>query len=312
MNRRGRILKSLMCALSLLTVASVANAQATRTWVSGVGDDANPCSRTAPCKTFAGAISKTAAGGQINVLDPGAFGVLTITKSITVDASGMFSGVLATGTNGFIINALSTDRVVIRGMTIEGGTTGLNGIRFIAGGSLSVENCTINNFSQRGIDIEPTATTGTVTVMIKDTIIRNNNAAAANGILLKALGTAAINAYLENVTMDHNNIGLFAQQGVKATVRNSSATNNTNAGFQASAGVVQLNLDECIASNNGNGVRVSGSGAVARLSNVTAMNNATAGVNVDLSGQAVTFGNNRIAGNTVADVVGGMTPVAEQ
>jgi hypothetical protein len=215
----------------------------------------------------------------------------------------MFAGVLATGTNGFIINALATDRVVIRGMTIEGGTTGLNGIRFIAGGSLSVENCTINNFSQRGIDVEPSALTGTVTVMIKDTIIRNNilTPATGTGVLLKAAGTAAINAYMENVTMDHNSFGLFAQQGTKVTVRNSSATNSVNAGFQASGGVVQMNLDQCISSNNANGIRVSGAGAVIRISNTTLTNNG-GGVNVDLSGQAFSLQNNLIAGNT-SDIV---------
>jgi hypothetical protein len=66
----------------------MAQAQATRTWVSGVGDDANPCSRTAPCKTFAGAISKTAPCGEISVLDPGGFGAVTITKSITINGTG--------------------------------------------------------------------------------------------------------------------------------------------------------------------------------------------------------------------------------
>ena len=79
-----------LCSSSYLPVAgSLAHAQATRTWVSGVGDDANPCSRTAPCKTFAGAISKTAAGGEINVLDPGGFGAVTITKSITISSRGL-------------------------------------------------------------------------------------------------------------------------------------------------------------------------------------------------------------------------------
>jgi hypothetical protein len=82
------------------------SAQATRTWVSGVGDDANPCSRTAPCKTFAGAISKTAAGGEINVLDPGGFGGVTITKSISIIAEGVEAGVLVSGTNAIVVNAL--------------------------------------------------------------------------------------------------------------------------------------------------------------------------------------------------------------
>src|SRR3979409_2015695 len=94
------------CAVTMLFVASPASAQATRTWVSGVGDDANPCSRTAPCKTFAGAISKTAAAGEINVLDPGGYGAVTITKSITIDGTtgAGFGGILASLTNGIIVN----------------------------------------------------------------------------------------------------------------------------------------------------------------------------------------------------------------
>src|SRR5690242_18192497 len=91
-------------ALAHLLTAAPAHAQATRTWVSGVGADANPCSRTAPCKTFAGAISKTAASGIINCLDPGGFGAVTITKSITIDCTGTFAGVLAAGTNGINVN----------------------------------------------------------------------------------------------------------------------------------------------------------------------------------------------------------------
>src|SRR5277367_490570 len=97
-------------ALTAVTAASV-QAQATRTWVSGVGDDANPCSRTAPCKTFAGAISKTAASGEINCIDPGGFGALTITKAITIDCTGVEAGVLVSGTNGFVVAAATTDVV---------------------------------------------------------------------------------------------------------------------------------------------------------------------------------------------------------
>src|SRR5881296_1387534 len=107
-----------------LFFAGTAHAQATRTWVSGVGDDANPCSRTAPCKTFAGAISKTAAKGEINVLDPGGFGAVTITKSISIEAVGVIAGVLVSGTNAIVINALPTDVIVLRGLTIEGLGTG--------------------------------------------------------------------------------------------------------------------------------------------------------------------------------------------
>src|SRR6202171_3330583 len=113
-----------------LLLAVPAAAQATRTWVSGVGDDVNPCSRTAPCKTFPGAISKTAAGGEIDVLDPGGFGAVTITKAITIAAEGFEAGVLVSGTYAIVVNVPNAnDVVVLRGLDIEGLGTGLDGIR---------------------------------------------------------------------------------------------------------------------------------------------------------------------------------------
>src|SRR3954466_8436206 len=107
-------------AFVALMFCSLADAQATRTWVSGVGDDANPCSRTAPCKTFAGAISKTAAAGEINALDAGGFGAVTITKSITISGEGVEAGVLVSGTNGINVFTGASDVVVLRGLDIIG------------------------------------------------------------------------------------------------------------------------------------------------------------------------------------------------
>src|ERR1700688_2979939 len=144
--------KLAVCILAVLAVLVLAStpayAQATRTWVSGVGDDANPCSRTAPCKTFAGAISKTAIGGEIDVLDPGGFGALTITKSITIDGGGgQVASVLVAGTNGFNISAQSTDIVTIKNLRIQGlrcatanctGSPGLTAIQFNTGAALVV------------------------------------------------------------------------------------------------------------------------------------------------------------------------------
>ncbi|MET4801593.1 right-handed parallel beta-helix repeat-containing protein [Bradyrhizobium sp. LB11.1] len=148
-----------------------ANAQATRTWVSGVGDDANPCSRTAPCKTFAGAISKTAAAGEINVLDPGGFGAVTITKSITISSVGFEAGVLVSGTNGIVVSVASTDRVVLQGLDIEGLGTGLDGVKVIGSGSTTIINCTIHRFTGNGINLVGTAG---ARVVVKDSIITNN------------------------------------------------------------------------------------------------------------------------------------------
>src|SRR5262252_6458932 len=131
-----------------------AQAQATRTWVSGVGDDVNPCSRTAPCKTFAGAISKTANGGEIDALDPGGFGALTITKSITLDGGGgQVASVLVSGTNGIVVQAGPNDIVIIRNLRINGISSGFNGIRFLSGKDLNVENDYIFGFTQNGVDI---------------------------------------------------------------------------------------------------------------------------------------------------------------
>src|ERR1700760_4033251 len=135
-------LSGVMLTLSLMLFATPSHAQASRTWVSGTGDDANPCSRTAPCKTFAGAISKTAAGGEISVIDPGGFGAVTITKSITINGDGTTAGILAATVNGIIVNAGDNDVVTIRSISINGtsgANIGLNGIRYLAGRTLRVE-----------------------------------------------------------------------------------------------------------------------------------------------------------------------------
>src|SRR3954469_14971374 len=128
--KKYSLLKAIICA-ALLFISKTGAAQATRTWVSAVGDDVNPASRTAPCKTFAGAISKTAAGGEINVIDPGGFGALTITKSITIDGGGgQEASVLVQGTNGIVVAAGASDTVTLRNIRINGVSSGLNGIRF--------------------------------------------------------------------------------------------------------------------------------------------------------------------------------------
>jgi hypothetical protein len=131
----SKTLRFLCTAAVVAGFSTLACAQASRTWVSGVGDDANPCSRTAPCLTFAGAISKTAAGGEINVLDPGGFGAVTITKAISIISDNIEAGVLVSGTDGIVVNVASTDQVVLNGLDIEGMGTGVDGIKVIGGRS---------------------------------------------------------------------------------------------------------------------------------------------------------------------------------
>jgi hypothetical protein len=293
-------LASGLVALStvILLSTSAAQAQATRTWVSGVGDDANPCSRTAPCKTFAGAISKTAARGEISVLDPGGFGAVTITKSISIVADGAEGGILAAGTNGIIINAAASDTVSLRGLVIEGAGTGLNGIRFLAGGALQVEDCVINGFTLFGIDFEPS---GASELFVRNTEIRNNQGATGGGILVKPSGAGTATALIDQTSMVNNRFGVRAEAGSKVTVRSSSASGNLTNGFLAvtAAGGVELNLENVIATANvGAGVRSEGgAAAVVRISDSFLSGNAN-GLQSVGGGQIISFGNNRNNGNT--------------
>jgi len=137
-----------------------AQAQATRTWVSGVGDDANPCSRTAPCKTFAGAISKTAAKGEINCLDPGGFGGVSINKSMTIRCDHVEAGVLVSGTTAINVIAGATDRVVLEGLDIEGLGTGIHGVNFSSGKELYIIRCQIRDFTQNGVNVASSTSGG--------------------------------------------------------------------------------------------------------------------------------------------------------
>jgi hypothetical protein len=292
-----------LAIVGMFAWAAGAQAQATRTWVSGVGDDANPCSRTAPCKTFAGAISKTAAGGEINVLDPGGFGAVTITKSITISSEGFEAGILAAGTNGVVVNAGPNDFIVLRGLDFEGIGTGLNGINFLAGGALFVENCTINNFSQKGINFTPS---GVAQLNVTNTIIRNQTAAASGGIVIAPGVAGTANALIDHVTIERGLSGVTVTDRSKVLIRRSAIGGVSGNGVLASAATTQAAVvieDSTISGGTGTGatvgaVRADSLQSLVTLSNVTIANNASNGVIETNSGSIQTFSNNRIVGNT--------------
>jgi hypothetical protein len=283
----------LLGVLMLGGISGHAYAQATRTWISGVGDDANPCSRTAPCKTFAGAISKTAANGIINALDSAGFGGVTITKAITLEAEGTVASALISGGNGIIVNAGASDVVVLRGIKIVGLGTGLTGLSFIAGGGLIVENGTIENFTGNGINFVPNSP---ATLTVRDTLIRGNG----GGINIQPGASGSVNAVLERVQLVLNTgPGLQAQGAASVNVRNSVAGTNSGNGFTVIGGgaAVQLMLDNVISSENSlAGVLAQGSGAVIRLSGSTLSGN-TQGIQATTGAQVISFGNNRNRGN---------------
>jgi hypothetical protein len=209
--------KTLRCfctAAALAGFSTFAYAQATRTWVSGVGDDANPCSRTAPCKTFAGAISKTATFGEINVLDPGSFGALTITKSISIISDGIEAGVLVSGTNGMNVVVASTDQVVLEGLDFEGLGTGLDGIQINGGGKIFVRKCKIRHFSGNGINLIGNAP---ARVVIRDCqILFNGGGVNVQGAVGAPNGAAIHDSLIDantnfgvKVTGAGNGVGLY-------------------------------------------------------------------------------------------------------
>jgi hypothetical protein len=297
------------CSMLLILLGIVPGfGQATRTWVSGVGDDANPCSRTAPCKTFAGTISKTAAGGEIDIIDPGAYGALTITKSITINAEGATAGIAAAGVNGILINAGANDVVVLRGLTLEGAGTGLNGVRFLAGKSLIVDKCLISGFratsagNGAGIAFLPSTTSQLV---VTDTIITDNGGNGSNGggIVIRPTGTAAVTALLENVQIAGNLHGLRVDGqgstgGVNAVVRNSAVAHNSFNGINSvsAVGLVDTLLEGVTVHGNTSGVRSDGGLSIITLDRSSVFGNGT-GLLPVFGGSILSFQNNAVDGN---------------
>lgn len=301
MNSTKRITRLAIGALLLLAVAGPAFAQATRTWVSGVGDDANPCSRTAPCKTWAGAISKTAVGGEINAIDPGGFGAVTITKSITIDGGESQSSILAAGTNGINVNGAGIV-VTLRNLSINGAGTGLHGISVTNAASVNLDNLQIFGFTNSGINFVPTAT---AELFIKDTSIFRAVGASHGGIVIKPTVSGSASVTLENVRSENNSFGLVVQSRTVVNARNSVFAGNFNDGVLTAPEASQngfIFLDTCLVSGNGAnastaGVRAVGLGGVVRLSNNTITDN-TVGVLAQNTASMLSFGNNRIDGNT--------------
>src|SRR5262245_24136592 len=286
--------------------AHPAHAQATRTWVSNGGDDLNPCSFTAPCKTFAGAISKTAINGEINCLDSGGYGPVQIAKSITIDCHDVFASILAGGTNptvGIIVNIAAGNAndplrtVRIRNVSITGtglnGTVGtrvgINGIFILQAAAVFIEDVLITDFTQIGIrDFRNSSGP----LVIRNTVVRNNGSI---GIQVAPTTGSAVSATIDNSHSNLNAHGLVVANGSKAIVNRSVFSGNTGFGIDSEPGS-EINVNESVSSFNGVGLQASG---IARLSNSDIVFNQTG-----LAGTPSSFGNNRVSGNATA----GATP----
>jgi hypothetical protein len=291
-------------ALLLFTFAAGAHAQATRTWVSGVGDDVNPCSRTAPCKTFAGAISKTAVNGEINALDSAGFGAVTITKSITIDGAGAHASILALNVNGIIINGPAVT-VTLRNLSINGanGTTG-NGIRIIQASAVNIDNVVIANFAGtgtngRGVSIE--TATSAVRINVSNSTIYNmenhgiSSAPTAGNVILT----------VDNVSVARGGqAGINLRELTAASISRSALTSNRNSGgVRLELTTATATISNSILANNAAGVTNAAAGGAPSvfLYGNTITRNTVAGLQIS-SGTMTSLGNNLIRGNVGNEV----------
>ncbi|HEX5708042.1 MAG TPA: hypothetical protein VFX96_12145 [Pyrinomonadaceae bacterium] len=311
MSKFGFTKKVLAAAAMMMALTAIAQAQATRTWVSGVGDDVNPCSRTAPCKTYAGAISKTAANGEISTLDPGGFGAVTITKSIMIEGTkGQgYGSILASLTTGVIVNdSLSatpnTAVVILRNLSINGGGNGTNGIRFIAGKAVHVEDCQIAKFNGatgRGISVELSNNASQI-ITIKDTFIKE---CAGEGIRI-ANSAGPVNAYIENTRVERCNVGVVGAATSVINMRNSYVGfNGTGAGatgIRVENAGSSINLDNVFVQGHA-GHGITATAGTVRIGRSTVTNNAN-GLNCAAGATSIqSYGDNLLEGNGTVSVV---------
>ena len=300
-------IKAVLVSSFILALATVAQAQATRTWVSGVGDDVNPCSRTAPCKTFAGAISKTAKDGEISVLDPGGYGTVTITKSIYINGThgAGYGSILNALTTGVIVNITDVNdirkAVRLRGLDLNGASTGTNGVSILAANNVWIEDSVIDgntgNGTTTGIGIR-VATANSCNLFVSDTMIHKN----VTGVRVSTTGGFAV-ANIRNSNIEGNTTGVDAASNSSfVTVTDSRIAFNTGSGATASVAGANLTLSRCVIANNNPGINAAAGSAVKALSNDVIFNvTGFAGS----TGQIQTDGQNRNVGNTTPGAPGG-------
>lgn len=284
-----------MCGLAV-------QAQATRTWVSGVGDDANPCSRTAPCKTLSGAMGKTADKGEINALDPAGYGTVTITKSITIDLSNTLGSVLGAGVNGIVINDTNSLTgpgsivVTLRGIDLTGwggNSIGGTGILISSAKAVHVENLRIRNFAT---GIADTRTIGG-SLYVNHTVISNNSTA---GVTMSSTSNPILKAFFDDVLLKDSRMGLIIANGNIATINNSGITGNSIHGLVAFGNGSALAVRGCTITGNLNGITISNGNPIIRISNDLITQNTTSlNIYAGATGQILSFGDNKISGNGV-------------
>src|SRR5437762_8728152 len=297
--------------LGLFLQVTLAQAQLARTHVSSEnGNDANDCARLTPCRTFQAAHDKTLPAGEITVLDPGGYGAVTITKTISIinDGVGEAGLLVSGGLGGITINAGASDAVSLRGLTVKGiGFGGGNSVVFNSGKSLTIENCAIRNLDGtfplgRGIAFVPTVSSS---LAVSNTVIADNSFA---GIDVRPSGTTlAVRATLNRVEFYGNGFAGFNGTGsgttggtIDATVVDSVSARANNFGFRLELfpgqTVGRLSIVRSVSANNGTGIVATGANATVRVGQSTVAGN-TSGWTTTQGGILQSYGDNNVDGN---------------
>ena len=269
-------------AASLLVFASAAHAQASRTWVSGTGDDANPCSRTAPCKTFAGALGKTTAGGVISVLDPGGYGSVNIPMSITIDGGAVEGSVVAT-TNGITVTAGPSDQVILRNLAIYGSVGAQSGIRVNGAGKVVIERVSVSGFDN-GIENPSTAH-----LQVSNSYLYENRKYGL--LMVVSSGKLTVD---ETRILDNGSYGVRIEGAAIGSIRRSTVSGNGVLGISANGGGF-VSVDDCLVASSAYGIG-SGDRTTVSVSNTSIVNMTSTGL-FNGGGALVSYGNNRMSGN---------------
>jgi hypothetical protein len=241
-------------------LAAPAYALRPNTYVASYGVDSGACSYTAPCRTFSYALSQVQAGGVVTAIDSAGNSSFTINKAVTIMApAGVTPSIVPTaGGAAITINALPFDAVILQGLTINGFNSGLNGIVFNSGASLTVEDCIIRDMTGDGIEFFPYLNS-THSLSISNTVASNNS---GYGILVQPTASASVTATFNHVTTQHNGANFY---GISL---NSASTTGTVFG----------SATDMVSSDNGGGFLVQGGGAFLAIFRSVAANNTISGV----------------------------------
>jgi hypothetical protein len=317
-------MKSLAYCVTLLSTIAIsivasppAQAQRARVFVSVTGNDANPCTAGSPCKTFQAAHDAVLAGGEISVLDTGGYGPVTITKALSiVSPLGVEASIaIASGVNAITIKAGSTDKVALRGLTLDGAGASGSGIIFLSGGSLTVEDCVLRNYNGDGITFVPSTI---ATLVVSNSYFHDGNAAGID--IGQASSLAKITASIDRSTFSGSNYGIYVQgtsgtAPIDVAVTDSVASNHLTTGFfaQSSANhsVVNLSLTRVLAEGNEVGFQASGTNAILWLTQSTLTGSTQHGFQIDPGGVIKSYGDNSLAANNAANL-GSLTGVSKQ